>query len=440
LHNRRTALQPTTTTRPISVVEHLVVDSCIFRHVLLAELLYRPQLRPPPSTTVKFQKSRTMSESHEFVVGTFNTPQLYTISFIPPSTLKIIARHHAVGSHSWLHLQPDKKHLYATAWTEPPTIVAYAVESPTEIRMLGSAKCASRSGYVCASEKAVYSAGGATGEAYAIDPTTGGFVATAEGKDAEPLQKLDFVDACGQRDSGGVMDFGGLRHGAHSADLSPDGKALYVADIGRNCIWTYAVDQETGKLTLGEKHISPRSHDGPRHVWPHPSGQYVYSLQEHSSMVDVFETAENGTKLKHVQGVRIIPEGEDEKQYWADEVRTSFSNGDKPKYLYASTRGLKEERKGFVAVFKLDEQGRIDDGGKPGQEQDALLDMWTTPTSGGWANAVQPGPTVDGVEYLALTDSESGMVMVLGWDGKRIDEVARVRLDEGAGAATVVWL
>ena len=106
-----------------------------------------------------------------------------------------------------------------------------------------------------------------------------------------------------------------LRHGSHSADLSPDGKALYVADIGRNAIFAFSVDPRDGTLTLGEKHVSPRSHDGPRHVWPHPGGKYVYSLQEHSSMVDVFEVVTPGPKLQHVQGVRIIPETETHEDF-----------------------------------------------------------------------------------------------------------------------------
>jgi carboxy-cis,cis-muconate cyclase len=69
----------------------------------------------------------------------------------------------------------------------------------------------------------LYSAGGATGEIYGLDPETGSI-----GKE---IQKLDFREGEQQIDGGGVMDFGGLRHGAHSADLSPDGKILYVADL-----------------------------------------------------------------------------------------------------------------------------------------------------------------------------------------------------------------
>ncbi|KAK5051565.1 hypothetical protein LTR84_003217 [Exophiala bonariae] len=421
-------------------------------------------------------------QSHDFFVGTFNTPHLYTLRFTPPTSkstststlppssrnegsLKILHKSKVIGSHSWLHLhraRPDgTRNLYATAWTEPPSVVAYAVDSPTSVRLLNTAPTRSRSGYVAASDIALYSAGGATGEVYSLDPKTGAIVSPAgepNGADAsngtsttttttiKPLQDLSFVDtSTSQRDDGSVMDFGGLRHGAHSADLSPGEDTMYVADIGRNCIWTYSVSASDGSLKLDEKYISPRANDGPRHVWPHPAGRIVYCLQEHTSMVDVFSTTKGDagtTSLQHVQGVRIIPSEEHEREFWADEVRTSLSNGEKPQYLYASTRGLEKGKKGYVAVYALGEDGYVDQSaGSGGDERYAgLLDMYTTPTSGGWANAVQPGPTVDGVEYLALTDSDEGFVFVLSWDGKRISEVARVNLGDGEGAATAVWL
>ena len=48
-------------------------------------------------------------------------------------------------------------------------------------------------------------------------------------------------------------------------------------------------------------------------------------------------------------------------------------------------------------------------------------------------------------EWIALTDSQEGYVFVLSFDGFRIEEVARVKLEDGSGvevvgAATAVWL
>ena len=380
-----------------------------------------------------------------FLIGTFHTPEIYTFAFeVKPNSetsLRFLHRSAAIGAHSWLHISKDKKALYATAWTTPPTLVAYAINAPNDIKKINSVNIDTRSGYITASDRAIYSVGGANGEVFAVDPSTRGFsTSSATGSSDGLLQKLNFVEEKPQQDDGSVMDFGGLRHGAHSADLSPDGSAIYIADLGRNCIFTYNVDPSDGRLTFGDKHVFTKGQDGPRHSWPHQSGKHLYVLQEHSCMVDVLEIDKHAPSLKHVQAVRIIPKEENEKEFWADEVRTSLSNGEKPKYLYASTRGLKKGKKGYVAVFKLTEDGRIDDRSQDGGDHDGLLAMWETPTSGGWANAIQPGPTVDGVEYIAMTDEEAQCVFVLSWDGREFKETARAGLGGDHGPATAVWL
>lgn len=72
--------------------------------------------------------------------------------------------------------------------------------------------------------------------------------------------------------------------------------------------------------------------------------------------------------------------------------------------------------------------------------------MYETPTSGGWANAVEP--CFEQVELeeggkgelLVLTDEEEGWVFMITWgEGRGFDEVARLKLPVGK-AATAVWL
>lgn len=387
-----------------------------------------------------------------FIVGTFNTPDLFTFTFTPPSpstqtpSLAIAQKSPAIGNHSWLGLSPQhgsvspqqERFLYATAWTEPPSIAAYRIKSSgLSIAPINSKPVRARSGYVCASNTHVYSCGGPTGEAFTISP---------DGGVGDLVQELDFVDDKASDKPTGALhgDFGGLRHGSHSVDLSPDMQSLYIADIGRNCIFTYSIDNDhtrTGKkhLTLGSKHISPRANDGPRHTWPHPSGKILYSLQEHTSIVDLFSVADDGVTLTHANGVKIIPADRDPKDYWADEVRLSTGSAT-PRYMYASTRGLAAETKGYVAVFELQPDGTV--------ASEEPICIWETPTSGGIANAIEPAPwheAFGGVEYLAMTDSQEGWVFMLSFDGKVIKEVARVNLgktDKGdiVQAATAVWL
>ncbi|KAI5203888.1 Muconate cycloisomerase 1 [Aureobasidium subglaciale] len=373
----------------------------------------------------------------DFIVGTFYTPKLFTLHFTPNKDIrkcKLEIKHtlDAIGGHSWLSLSSDKKTLYTTVWASPPAIASYKINTDHTLTPLNSKPVRAMSGYVCNSSTTLYSAGGPTGEVYTLD---------ADGSIGPLLQYLEFRDQGtendGQRSGVAHGDFGGLRHGSHSIDISSNGDHIYIADIGKNCIWSYTISASSGKLENRQQWLASRENDGPRHCWPHPNGKILYSVQEHSCHVDILSISDSGT-LHLLSGKRIIPEGKDEKNYWADEVRLSRPVSGPPKYLYASTRGLEKETKGYVAVFALDEQGSV--------SGDAI-EIYETATSGGIANAIEPAPGVEeqqGVEYVAMTDSEEGYVFVLAFDGSKIKEVARKQLvgEDGKtlAAATAVWL
>lgn len=384
----------------------------------------------------------------DFLVGTFNTHTIYTLHFNPKDdTLRILYASAAPGLHSWLSLSPDKRFLYATIWTSPAAVAAFRITPNHTLQHLNSRPVRRTSGYVAASSTHLYSAGGPSGEVFRLN---------TDGSIGAPVQELSFKDseASGTKDRSSDQhgDFGGLRHGAHSIDLSPDGLALYVADIGRNCIWTYSVRPLTNDvnsldppLTFGTKAVALRGNDGPRHTTPHPNGRVLYVVQEHSNMLDVFSVGPGGTELDHVSAWPILPSEKEVEDFWADEVRVGKA-GERPRHVYASTRGLQQKTRGWVTVWSLDENGMVVEGKGLG----GCLDRWETPTSGGIANAIEPAPGPfgrgDGLEYLALTDSQEGFVFVLKFDGKNIQEVARTKLkDEDdeclvVKAATAVWL
>lgn len=127
--------------------------------------------------------------------------------------------------------------------------------------------------------------------------------------------------------------------------------------------------------------------------------------------------------------------------------------------MFASTRGLASGTKGWVAVFQLDEDGLVVPQGRAEKDElgDALC-LWQTPTSGGWANAIEPAPTFlqgsrGSAQYAVLTDSEVGVVRMLRLDVSAasqpsnvlIKEVATLDLGNDAQgklreAATAVWI
>lgn len=459
-----------------------------------------------------------VGDGFTLLVGTFRSPQLYTLNFKPPSvkatackpsipakpTSGVVSISHkspAVGGHSWLALSPDHTRLYATCWADPPSVASYRLDPATKIpHLLNTKPVAALSGYVAVtpSGRHLLSVGGPSGEVFRLDDDPAG-----DGRIGALVQSVPFRTAAerddGRRDGVAHGSFGGLRWGAHSVDVGgPGGRCAYVADIGHNCIWAYELDEApegsgsgsgsgSGEvLRLRAKHISPRAHDGPRHCWPHPAGRVLYCVQEHSSMVDAFAILGDGrgsgsgsgsgddAALRHLGGETILPADRSAGDFWADEVRTSnlFSvpgaddddDDDEqegpaaprapraPRYLYASTRGLESGTKGYVAAYELDAEGRI---------AGPALEIYETRTSGGLANAVEPAPRAlyaklgsgggrgedeekEKEEYIALTDSEEGWVVILGWDGRRFREVAAVQLkgEDGAvaGAATAVWL
>ena len=312
----------------------------------------------------------------DFLVGTFYTPKLFTLRFTPSKDtskckLEITHTSEAIGGHSWLSLSADKSHLYTTVWASPPSVASYRIESNHTLTFLNTQPVRAMSGYVCCSPTTLYSAGGPTGEVFALAP---------DGSIGSLLQHLEFREGGSENDGArsGVKhgDFGGLRHGAHSIDLSSSGKEIFIADIGHNCVWSYTVSSAStpkGKLENRQKWIASRTNDGPRHTWPHPNGKILYSVQEHSCYVDTLSVSD-GKTLDLISGARIIPKDKDERNYWADEVRLSRPASGPPKYLYASTRGLEKETKGYVAVFELDENGLV---------QGEAVDIFETATSGG---------------------------------------------------------
>lgn len=166
---------------------------------------------------------------HHLIVGTFRQPYLYTVEFDTDraeDALRATATHKATGGHSWLHLNEAKDTLYCTGWTKPPSLAAYRVAqdgSSTSLALLNQAYPKYLSGYVTANDRALYSASGPQGDVFAIDPHTGAFTTRDDGKEdsIEPLRSFSFLGdeerAALERgeNAGGIMDFGGLRHGGH---------------------------------------------------------------------------------------------------------------------------------------------------------------------------------------------------------------------------------
>ncbi|MDO7905679.1 lactonase family protein [Paenibacillus sp. JX-17] len=119
----------------------------------------------------------------------------------------------------------------------------------------------------------------------------------------------------------------------HSSFFSPDGKFLFVQDLGLDLIVKYELDAENGKLLRrGETKLHPGA--GPRHLAFHPNGKWAFVINEVDSTVTSFAYDAESGSLTEVQTVPTLPEGFEGENTCA-EITVSKDGA----YLYGSNRG-----------------------------------------------------------------------------------------------------
>lgn len=137
---------------------------------------------------------------------------------------------------------------------------------------------------------------------------------------------------------------------AHSADFSADGRFAFVSDLGLDQIRIYRSDVAQSVIEPHEPasaSVSPGS--GPRHISQHPSGRFLYGLNELSSTVSVFRYENDPGTLTHLQTASALPAGFEGESY-AAEIAIHPSGT----LLYASNRGHDS-----LAVFSVDPENGL---------------------------------------------------------------------------------
>lgn len=133
---------------------------------------------------------------------------------------------------------------------------------------------------------------------------------------------------------------------AHAADPSPDGRFLYVSDLGMDKIMIYEIDRQQKKLSpASTPWFENTPGAGPRHLSFNPDGTYIYSLEELSSTIAVLRVDKNTGALQQVQRVSMLPDDFDGFNTAADIHVTPDG-----KFLYASNRGHDS-----LVIFAIDE-------------------------------------------------------------------------------------
>lgn len=137
---------------------------------------------------------------------------------------------------------------------------------------------------------------------------------------------------------------------AHMIVADAQNRFVLSTDLGQDRIYVYRFDSTTGKLTpAAQPFIALPSGDGPRHIAFHPSGRWLYSIQEEASTVAVFNYDPASGSLAQRQTISTLPPNFAGTSF-ASEILVSHDG----KFLYAANR-LADT----IAVFAIGEDGRL---------------------------------------------------------------------------------
>ena len=203
---------------------------------------------------------------------------------------------------------------------------------------------------------------------------------------------------------------------AHSINVDPSNQFAYVADLGLDKVLIYRFDASRGTIAPSDPPfatVEPGA--GPRHVAIHPSGRFVYVINEMQCTLTAFTRDPKRGALASLQTISTLPEGQSvQSGYSTAEVMVHPSG----RFLYGSNRGHDS-----IAAFAIDE--------KSGR----LTHLDNTPTQGSTPRGFGIDPTGT---YLLAGNQRSDSVVVFRIDARtgRLTPTGQ-RIEVGAPVSVV---
>jgi 6-phosphogluconolactonase len=214
------------------------------------------------------------------------------------------------GPSTPLAVSHDRRFLYAGIRSQPYRVVAFAIDPASgALSHLGNAPLADSMAYLATDRTGRWLLGASYGGSLvAVNPVA------PDGRVEPPRQ----VEATEPK--------------AHAIMAEPSNEAVLATSLGGDVLHRFRFDPETGALTGGEPVARVQAGSGPRHFVYHPTGRFLFLLNELSATIDVFAVASAGT-LQPVQTVPGLPDGFAGKP-WAADLRITPDG----RLLYASER------------------------------------------------------------------------------------------------------
>lgn len=193
----------------------------------------------------------------------------------------------------------------------------------------------------------------------------------------------------------------------HFIIFSPDGRLVFVVDLGMDKILSYHLDTKSAnpKLTRQAIAFNSRPGSGPRQICFHPNGQYAYLIHELKSVIAALSYDNEKGIFTEMQTIATIP-GDFTGENKCGGIKVSADG----KYLYGSNRGHDS-----IVVFSIDA-----DNGK-------LMYLENVPSGGKWPREFTIDPTgdfllaanqhSDNITAFKI-DKTSGRLTATGYEGR----------------------
>jgi 6-phosphogluconolactonase len=214
------------------------------------------------------------------------------------------------GGSTPLAVSPDRRFLYAGVRSQPFQVVAFAIDRASgALSHLGNAPLADSMAYLATDRTGRWLFGASYGGSrISVNPIS------ADGRVEAPRQ----VEATEPK--------------AHAIWPEPSNAAVLATSLGGDVIHRFRFDAATGELAGGAPAARVEAGSGPRHFVYHPTGRFLFLLNELTATVDVFAPGADGT-LHPLQTVSALPEGFAGKP-WAADLRITPDGG----LIFASER------------------------------------------------------------------------------------------------------
>ena len=130
---------------------------------------------------------------------------------------------------------------------------------------------------------------------------------------------------------------------AHCIITDPANRYVIAADLGVDGVLVYKFDEKTGAISTAATGVATNRGAGPRHLAFHPTGRFLYVINELDSTLVVYKYDGDRGALEQVQVTPASPGGT-AKNYPAD-LHVASSG----RFLYGSNRG-----DNTIAMFAID--------------------------------------------------------------------------------------